>query len=107
MTRIVHALLIGLLGTPAAWSQPAPPEEAPSPWSTWVDSNHTVFGDPRPTGILPLAEIIVITDQQAKYLGGERTALQSLTSDAAVDVSVRPIALDLFGFTRRVLEALC
>lgn len=77
----------------------------PSPWEDWLGQAYTMFGDPRPAGERPLSEIIVITDQQVKYLGGERTALQSLTSDAAVDVSVRPIALDLFGFSaQRVMR---
>src|SRR5688500_9650197 len=79
--------------------------EAPSAWSAWLDEAHTLLGDPLPTGSLPYAEVAVITDQQVKFLGGERTALQSLTSDAAVDVAIRPIALDLFGFApRRVLQ---
>ena len=50
--------------------------------------------------------LIVLTDGQVKYLGGERSNIQSRLADlGSGDVAVRPIALDLFGFTiRRQLE---
>ena len=87
----------------AAVATPAEPVE--SAWTEWLGRAHELLGPPAPTGPVPLAELVVLTDQQVKYLGGERTALQSLTSDAAVDVAIRPIALDLFGFSSaRVLR---
>ena len=53
------------------------------------------------------ADLIILTDGQVKYLGGERSNIQSRLADlGSGDVAVRPIALDLFGFAiRRRLEA--
>jgi len=78
----------------------AEPDPTPDEmWRDWLTNLDRVFGDPRPTDEEPLAEIVVITDQQVRFLGGERNSIQSLTSDFAVDVAIRPIAQDLFGFS--------
>jgi hypothetical protein len=76
--------------------EPPPDVDA---WVRWLDEAHLMLGPHNPTGAPPLAEIISLTDQQVRYLGGDRTALQSLTTDSSIDVAVRPLALDLFGFS--------
>lgn len=102
-------MLLGLILLAIPQLSRAAPERAPHAphttqaqpisWADRVDDLGLWVGDDRAAGRPTQGELFVLSDQQVKLLGGDRTLVQSLTVDAEVDVAIRPIALDLFGFS--------
>jgi hypothetical protein len=84
---------------------PDTPDPEQSPWEAWVASLGDALVPDATTvpGARLTAHLVVATDQQVKFLGGFRSRVQSRTADELVDVSVRPIAVDLFSFTANTL----